>query len=233
MNKHITASLLALFCIAAFAQQKGTFTDTRDGKKYKTVKIGELVWMAENLNYNASGSKCYDNKVSNCEKYGRLYNWATAMGIDKEFNEKKWNGSDVKHQGVCPKGWHIPRLEWSDLEKAIGDEQEMYCDDHDGCEKISTIGNILKSQSGWNSWQDENGKVFSGNGTDDYGFSALPGGSGDGDRFLHVGNYGLWWSTAEATSNYAWYRDINKSNRYFNWTDYDKLYLVSVRCVQD
>jgi uncharacterized protein (TIGR02145 family) len=85
------------------AHQKGTFTDTRDGKVYKTTKIGEQVWMAENLNYEASGSRCYNDSTAYCDKYGKLYNLETAIK-------------------ACPNGWHLPsRDEWEVLTKTIGE----------------------------------------------------------------------------------------------------------------
>ena len=86
-------------------QARGSMTDSRDGKEYKTVQIGELVWFAENLNYETGNSDCLNNQVSICSIYGRLYDWETAMT-------------------ACPSGWHLPSDEnWQTLVDASGGDQ--------------------------------------------------------------------------------------------------------------
>jgi uncharacterized protein (TIGR02145 family) len=174
-------------------QMLGSFSDQRDGKTYITVKIGKQTWMAENLNYSASDSKCYGNDESNCQKYGRLYDWNTAMKS-------------------CPSGWHLPsRNEYKELDEAVGGE--------------NIAGKKLKANSGWNN---------NGNGTDEYGFSALPGGySISGGSFDGVGDYGSWWSSTENYANYAYGRYMNYSYSIAFRNDYYKSRLYSVRCLKD
>ena len=113
-------------------------------------------------------------------------------------------------KNVCPTGWHLPSdAEWDQLTGFVG----------------SNKGTKLKAKSGWSS---------NGNGTDDYGFSALPGGyrSYDG-YFYNVGGEGLWWSSTRTKAGNAWYRYMSCSSSYV-FRNYDgKSWGFSVRCVRD
>jgi len=172
---------------------KGVFTDSRDGKKYKTIKIGNQTWMAENLNYNASGSVCYNNNSGYCQIYGRLYNWYAALS-------------------ACPSGWHLPSYnEWEVLSKAVGGEY--------------VAGKKLKAKSGWNN---------NGNGTDEFSFSALPGGGGySRGRFDSVGGDGGWWSSSENDDDNAYFQYMNCGYEHAGWLLSIKSNLNSVRCLQN
>jgi len=191
------------------------------GQTYKTVRIGTQTWMAENLNYDpgTGNSACYDNQASNCATYGRLYDWSTAMGFESSCNSNSCSSQiQSKHRGICPSGWHLPSdSEWNVLEGFAG--STSYTD----------IGTKLKATSGWN---DYNGA--SGNGTDQYGFSALPGGLGtSGVGFYNVGSNGGWWNATEDGSYNAYRRDMSVSNSYVTRGGLGKSYLCSIRCVQD
>jgi len=167
--------------------ESGSFTDSRDEKSYRTVRIGILRWMVQNLNYQTNNSWCYDNNTSNCAKYGRLYTWDAAMS-------------------ACPSGWRLPtREDWNDLVWVAGG---------------NAAGTKLKSKPpNWN-------------GTDDYGFSALPGGRSTHGLFDYAGSNGYWWSATEYYgSGHAWGRYMYSLN--MGETYDEKGYGFSVRCVQD
>ncbi|MEP7233700.1 MAG: FISUMP domain-containing protein [Ignavibacteriota bacterium] len=130
------------------------FIDPRDGQKYKATCIGKQTWMAQNLNYDAPGSLCYDSTSANCSTYGKLYNWKTAMNSQPASST---NPSGV--QGICPKGWHIPsEAEWMQAINFLGG--------------LSVAGGSLKSTDA--SWNQPNIAA-----TNMSGFAGLAGGQAD------------------------------------------------------
>lgn len=106
------------------AEDDNSFTDPRDGQVYKTVKIGNQVWLDENFRYKCDGSYAYGDDNKNIKKYGRLYTWDAAMKC-------------------APSGWHLPsREEWNNL---LG-----YVEANANAE----VGTALKSETGWVKYED-------------------------------------------------------------------------------
>jgi len=203
----------------------GEFLDTRDYQVYKTVTIGTQTWMAQNLNYAYnqststldSSSFCYDDDPKNCAKYGRLYLWSAAMDSVALFGSSGkgcGNGSECTPkesvQGVCPEGWVLPSVrEWNILYEYI--------------EVQNDAGKILKSKFGWDN---------EGNGTDEYGFSAIPAGYRNND-FHNIGSYADFWSMTQLEENRVYVMDLDFK--------YDVVFIespgrdlsVAVRCLRN
>ena len=210
----------------------GTLTDDRDGQTYKTVKIGEQWWMAENLNYaytdvpfkyrsytSDSTSWCYDNDAANCAKYGRLYTWAAAMDSVGTWSTNGMGcgyymvcSSTNPVRGICPEGWHLPDItEWNALFNAVGGR--------------ATAGIMLKSTEGWSS---------NGNGSDAYSFSALPAGYRDyNGSYINEGYNSIFWSSTENYSGYAYYIYLDYFSDDAYLSSSSKYYGFSVRCLRD
>lgn len=175
---------------SAVTGDSGTFTDTRDGQVYKYVKIGAQTWMAQNLNYKVDNSWCYDDSTANCATYGRLYQWAAAMGLSSTYNSTTWGGS-LPHQGICPSGWHVPSdTEWGVLLAYVGADSARI---------------KLSSTSVWDSCS---GCLWPhGHGTNAYGFNVLSAGYRYYDgTFYNPGSDANFWSSSESDASFAWYR---------------------------
>jgi len=182
----------------------GTFTDSRDGRVYRYVTINDQTWMAENLNYAANGSKCGN---------GDYLTDANTTSCNTYGRLYIWEMANT----VCPSGWRLPSDDdWDVLMKSVNPN----CSPKS--EQCPSAGKLLKASNGWNN---------SGNGTDAYGFSALPGGYSQGTYFKDVGYRGYWYSSSYCSSLVC-YRTI--------FHDYDSVFRspsgkdvwFSVRCIK-
>jgi uncharacterized protein (TIGR02145 family) len=177
--------------------ESGTFTDDRDGHVYKWVKIGEQIWMAENLAYKTTvGSWAYDFNQTNISKYGYLYDWETAKKI-------------------CPTGWHLPSdNDWETLVNFAGGK---------------SYAAVKLKEKGTAHWQEYDDIV----GTNETGFTALPGGSRFYIHFMYGGSTGFWWSSTEEDQYGVWYRSITNGYNSVSRSSYSNGSAVSVRCIKD
>lgn len=194
-----------------------SYTDPRDGETYKTVKIGDQVWMAENLRYLPevvgpdSGSQTvplyyvlvYEgNSVAEAkasayyDTYGVLYNWAAA-------------------KIACPAGWHLPTVEeWDQLKDFVGGN--------------SIAGDKLK-ESGTDHWGVINDEI-----TDEFGFTALPGGCCLANGlFDGLENFGTWWTNTEFDINQSLYILMTHNGSGVYNGQSIKEHGFSIRCVKD
>ena len=218
------------FAIVAFAflltSCSESFTDPRDGRSYDVVKIGDLTWMAENLNYATEASACPDGDSRNCKRLGRLYTWAEA-------------------KTVCPDGWRLPTKEEFEALVAAASEDAAQSPSQSLAQSRTgnsgavsdKVGAALKSRNGW---------FKKGNGTDEFGFNALPAGyrgaiskaddgTISGGKFDGIGGYAYFWSATEDAENResnAYYLFLSFSSDAASLNAFAKEDYRSVRCVR-
>lgn len=194
------------------------------GVASKEVTIGKQVWMTQNLNVDkfrngdpipeAKTDEEWSKAGENGEPAWCYYNNNPDNG-DRYGKLYNWYAVNDP-RGLAPEGWKIPSdEEWSRLADFLGGE--------------SVAGTKMKSTD---FWADYGGK--SGNGTNESGFSGLPGGLRLSDgSFVNIGKSGYWWGSTEVSTSLAWYRSLSCSNG-----DVGRLYDLkesgfSVRCLRD
>ncbi|HER09350.1 MAG TPA: hypothetical protein ENO20_10630 [Bacteroides sp.] len=181
----------------------GKFIDIRDKEDYSWIRIGDQIWMAENLNHRTSeGSMVYGDQPP---QFGRLYNWEAA-------------------KDACPDGWHLPTdQEWMELEMHLGmSKSEHAAEGYRG----KNVGGQLK-ETGTSHWDRPNKGA-----TNTTGFRALPGGYGSSNTISNVGSMGYFWTSTEKDLTAAWYRRLFDYSGEIERDYRKKTDMFSVRCVR-
>lgn len=170
--------------------------DARNGKRYRTMYDGQQCWMADNLNYMVIGSRCYEGKASNCDVYGRLYNWKQAVG--------EWYAGE-RVQGACPDGWHIPnKNEWLDFGrnfpegKAWRSQRNLWVDPAYGNPHVFAYEKLATNASRFSAIP-SGGYFFSYNANPAYGSSLLKRVTG----YYDLGQKAWWWSSEGMDASYV------------------------------
>jgi uncharacterized protein (TIGR02145 family) len=236
----------------------GTFTDSRDGKTYRSVQIGSQCWMADNLNYgtyvpaHASPQQPNEKYCQNASEtndptcpFGGLYDWLRVIngpgytGCNGTANHPACN-SPV--QGICPSGWHVPsHYEWTLLERTVGSSPGSFPYDEITVTSSPAAGlgvdegSALK-EAGTIHWKSPNNCTPPGS-CNSSGFTATPGGFSWQASFGYGGSLGYWWTSSGSKNSgniySGWVHSLQYNtpqvNRWFNeWYNG-----FSLRCVKN
>jgi uncharacterized protein (TIGR02145 family) len=212
----------------------GTMTDRRDGRTYKTVKIGDQIWMAENLAYMPTiyaGKKEGGLWVYNY--YGHKGLLGTSTDIDEAAKSRFYNKFGCLYDYdtaliSCPGGWHLPsHEEWMILEMNLGMD-ESTAESYDGF-RGSNEGKKLKS-----------GDLWKPEGSDEFGFNVLPAGYHGYDKgvfskadFREVGVSTHFWTSSDTYVRDAVYRSLRSGNDKIAAATTMKHNGLSVRAIMD
>lgn len=197
----------------------GMLFDKRDGRLYETVRISTQVWMAQNMAYLPKVTP--SDKGSLSSPYYYVYGYE-GNGVPTARGTAKYKKFGVLYnwpaavREACPEGWHLPgEGEWLNLLKYVYDSGNS-----------DALGKALKSKSGWQSF---------GNGTDEHGFSALPGGAlfYDPFEFLNAGYIGVWWSKTKIPNSGAIFFFMQYDNDLVKEGVYPTAGGFSVRCIRN
>ena len=204
------------------------FIDPRDGTRYKTVKIGNQIWMAENLKYLPSVSP--SNVGSETTPYYYVYNYnGTDILAAKATDNYKTYGVLYNWEAAkasCPKGWHLPSdTEYKILEMYLGMTQAQV--DAEGWRGTDQGGKL--KEAGTTHWISPNTGA-----TNSSGFTALPAGyRHTNGSFYNLGSYAYFWSSSASSSSNAWKRTLYSSFSTVLRNNYNKASGFSVRCLRD
>ena len=230
-------------------EKYGEVLDARDGQVYKTIQIGDQVWMAQNLNLRYtqstsaldSSSFCYNETLDYCNKFGRLYIWSAAMdsagvysSATKGCGYEAFCNKDEKVRGICPEGFHLPnKAEWLTLFENVGGQKDLEL------KKPAA----LRSLSMWLEYYESIGYGYTPkiDERDNYGFSALPSGKANSSGvYKDVGELTYFWSSTDRDNPEDGSWEAYAVGMYFYSTDFTtslsgngKYGRRSIRCLKD
>jgi uncharacterized protein (TIGR02145 family) len=200
--KHLFFALVLFIFCKTNAQE--AFKDLRDNQVYKTVKVGNQVWMAENLKFVVKDmpyKMCYDYDAANCSTYGYMYDWESA-------------------KAACPKGWHLPtEAEWNEMIKFLGGDSIAGGKMKEAKTKNWTVPNKgATNSSGFN--------ALPGGSCSAHLFLGESGCNSMGDN-------ASFWTATEFNDGYAWDVELNSSDAAVKKLKAEKTNYLSIRCIKD